>query len=298
MNKTILKTIGLIILLVALFVGGVLLGQANAQGFGGMMGFGNAAAQSGAGMMNGGMMTAGAGMMNGGMMGAGAGMMNSDMMNGMMAGNSSAAVNDDPLTIQEARDALETYLDGLGDENLVLGEIMVFDNHAYAQILYRESGRGAFEVLVDPLSRTVYPEHGPNMMWNSEYGAGSGAGMAGMMGTHAGMMAGMMGTNAGTMADMMAGMMNGEMMNGMMGSYAPEAEASVSAEEAAAIAQRYLDSALPGTVVGEAAVAFPGYYTLHVEQEGKITGMLSVSAYTGQSFYHFWHGAFIEQAGE
>ena len=42
------------------------------------------------------------------------------------------------------------------------------NHHAYAQILDLESGRGAFEVLVDPLSRTVYPEHGPNMMWNSE----------------------------------------------------------------------------------------------------------------------------------
>jgi len=292
-NKTILKTIGLVILVAALFVGGLLLGQANAQGFGGMMGFGNAADRFDAGTT-----------MNGGMMGAGAGMMNSDMMNGMMGGYNPAAVDADPLTIQETRDALETYLDGLGDENLVLGEIMIFDNHAYAQILDLESGRGAFEVLVDPLSRTVYPEHGPNMMWNSEYGARSGAGMDGMMETHAGMMgthAGMMGTHAGMMgthAGMMAGMMNGGMMNGMMSSYAPEAEASVSAEEAATIAQRYLDSALPGTIVGEAVDTFPGYYTLHVEKEGKITGMLSVNAYTGQSFYHFWHGAFIEQAGE
>ncbi|MCS7235705.1 MAG: hypothetical protein RMM30_06995 [Armatimonadota bacterium] len=30
-----------------------------------------------------------------------------------------------------------------------------------------------------------------------------------------------------------------------------------------------------------------------VEREGKVFGMLSVNAYTGQVWYHTWHGAFV-----
>ncbi|NIP27727.1 MAG: hypothetical protein GWO38_28915, partial [Phycisphaerae bacterium] len=44
-----------------------------------------------------------------------------------------------------------------------------------------DTGSGAFEVLVDPVTRNVFPEPGPNMMWNTEYGMMSGGNM-GMMG--------------------------------------------------------------------------------------------------------------------
>jgi len=145
---------------------------------------------------------------------------------------------------------------------------MIFSNHAYAQIVDESTGAGAFEVLVDPVTGNVFPEPGPNMMWNTDYGHMNGFG--------------------------------GGMMGGMMGSWnnAPEAEAGVTAEEAIQIAQRYLDANLPGTTADETADAFPGYYTLHVLQDGEIIGMLSVEAITGQVFPHHWHGEFIDMAGE
>ncbi|NIP53366.1 MAG: hypothetical protein GWN30_03490, partial [Gammaproteobacteria bacterium] len=67
---------------------------------------------------------------------------------------------------------------------------------------------------------------------------------------------------------------------------------------AVTIAQEYLDAYLPGKTAGETADEFPGYYTLHILEDGQITGMLSVNAYTGQVFLHHWHGDFIEMAGE
>ena len=79
-------------------------------------------------------------------------------------------------------EVITDYLAALGDDNLALGEIMIFDNHAYAQILDEGSGQGAFEVLVDPGTGNVFPEPGPNMMWNTEYGMMAGYDGFGMMG--------------------------------------------------------------------------------------------------------------------
>ncbi len=41
---------------------------------------------------------------------------------------------------------------------------------------------------------------------------------------------------------------------------------------------------------------FYGYYTIDVERDGKIIGMLSVNGYTKQVFLHTWHGDFIEMS--
>jgi hypothetical protein len=315
-SKIVLLVIGAIVLAVVLFAGGAVFGQVSAdQRIGGMMGLfadevsaqsdtgvlgGNAAAMMASHMAGGGMMGNAAGMMGscGGVSGPVAGgMMGGRMMGGSMLGGCTAGEDVEPLTADEARTALEGYLEGLDDENLALGRVLIFDNHAYAQIMDVSAGRGAFEVLVEPVNQSVFPAHGPNMMWNSEYSELNRAGMAAVMASHmAG--GGVLGNNADIMAGMMSGMMAGGTLGGMMGGYAPEAEASVTVEEAAVIAQRYLDEALPGTTVSETAETFPGYYTLFVEADGEISGVLSVNAYTGQVFYHHWHGSFVEQAGE
>ena len=73
----------------------------------------------------------------------------------------------EPLTLEEAHEVLEGFIADLGDENLEVGEIMIFSNHAYAQIIEKDSGLGAMEVLVDPRTGRVSLEFGPSMMWNS-----------------------------------------------------------------------------------------------------------------------------------
>ncbi len=232
-------------------------------GFGGMMGnFGNMPGGYG-GMMGGyNNMPGGFGGMTGnfGDMAGFGSMMGSGMMGGL------GLTTADPLTIEEAQTAVNDYLASLNNDNLTLGEVMIFDNQAYAQVMDKSSGDGAFEVLVDPVTGNVFPEPGPNMMWNSEYSP-----MAGMMG---------------------AGMMGGGNMMGSFG-FTPGGDATVTAEEAVSISQEYLDTALPGTVASDDVTAFPGYYTLHIEQDGEIIGMMSVNAVTGDVFPHFWHGEFI-----
>jgi len=72
----------------------------------------------------------------------------------------------------------------------------------------------------------------------------------------------------------------------------------VSSEQALETAQRYLDTYLLGVKVEEKADAFYGYYTLDIQRDGAIVGMLSVNGYTSQVFLHAWHGDFIEMSSE
>jgi len=284
MNKTLLVIITLVTG-IALFAGGIFFGQVNAQTNqqGWMMGSWNDQAapsmmgngQFGPGMMGGGQYSGMMGMMmNGGMM---SGQYGSGMM-GSFGGSTNVA----PLSIADAETAVTNYLTILNNDNLSLGEIMIFDNHAYAQIIDATSGTGAFEVLVDPVTKNVFPEPGPNMMWNTEYGM--------MSGGNFGMMGGMMGEGQ------YEGMMSGNMMGNF--GYAPDAEINITAEEAVDAAQEYLDAYLPGKTAEEHADSFPGYYTLHILEDSEVVGMLSVNAYTGQVFLHHWHGDFIEMTGE
>ena len=67
---------------------------------------------------------------------------------------------------------------------------------------------------------------------------------------------------------------------------------TVSAAQATALATAWLTQNQPGLAT-EAPDTFSGYYTIHLTKDGIIAGMLSVNGYTGQIWYHTWHGAFI-----
>jgi hypothetical protein len=200
---------------------------------------------------------------------------------GMMGGfNQRWSETSSPLSIDTAESAVEKYVESLNNPDLVVKEVMIFDNHAYAEIVEQSTGIGAMEVLVDPVSLDVYPEHGANMMWNLKYG---------MMSTEG------------------HGMMQGGRMGGMMGGGwrgSPQdvqevsAEMPISAEEAVKIARDYLDGISSGLQVGEHADQFYGYYTLHTLKNGEVVGMLSVNGFSGQVLLHTWHGNFIEMSEE
>ncbi len=188
------------------------------------------------------------------------------------------------LTMDEAEVAVERSLKAWNNADLAVGEVMEFSNQFYAIVQEKSTGIGAFEVLVDKVTGAVYPEPGPNMMWNLKYGMMGGYG-TGMMGGGYGY-GGMMGGGRG--------------YGGMMGGTTePAFSPDMPVDEAQAIelAQKYLNTVRPGTTADEEADAFYGYYTLHVLNDGQVTGMLSVNGYTGQVWYHTWHGAFVDMAG-
>jgi hypothetical protein len=161
-------------------------------------------------------------------------------------------------SLKEAEIAFDVYVERLGYDNLRLTEVMEFEQNYYAIVAEEATGIGAMELLLDKRTGAVTPERGPNMMWNAKYGMHRGGGMMGR---------------------------------------APATDAmTVAPDEAAAIAQRWLDANLPGREPGEAD-AFYGYYTLHFVRDGRVEGMLSVHGSTGQLWYHDWHGAFVQMTG-
>jgi hypothetical protein len=77
---------------------------------------------------------------------------------------------------------------------------------------------------------------------------------------------------------------------------AGDVTAQVTPGRAVTDAQAWLD-AQHSRLTADDATAFPGYYTLHTVQGGKIVGMMSVHAVTGAIWYHTWHGTFLAGTG-
>jgi len=210
-----------------------------------------------------GMMGPGYGGRRGGMMGPGyngygPGMMGPGMMGqgygpgmagpGYGFGNPENAQH---ISDSAAAEAVANALAAYRDPNLEVAEIMEFQYNYYAQIKEKGSDMNAFELLVNPYTGQVFPEPGPNMMWNTKYGHMSGW------------------------------------------PYNSDSKNEVSAAKAEELAVQFVKQYSSTATVGDAE-PFPGYYTLHVLEQGKIVGMLSVNAQTGAVWYHNWHGNFIK----
>ncbi len=279
MNKQIKLTIGIgltVLLLVAVFATaafaqgpggnfvGSMMGGQRQYGFGGMMG-------NGQGMMSGNGMrgwgydrlstpvtgTLPYGAYGGGMMGGG-------MMGGGMMGGWGVPVTGQPISMDQAVAAAQQTISAYNNNDLELNEIMEFDSNFYALVTEKSTGTGAFELLVNRYNGAVYPEPGPNMMWNTKYGH---------MRNFGGMMGGMMG-----------GAWNQQ-----------QGPVTVTVAQARTAAQTWLDANQPGAKLADDEMQFPGYYTMDFLKDGKTSGMLSVNGYTGQVWFHTWHGSFISE---
>ena len=190
----------------------------------------------------------------------GRGMMGRGFFNGTYTG--------EPASIDEARTAFETYLTNLGNDDIELHEIMIFNQNAYAVVTEKSTGKGAIELLLDYSSGDVYPEIGPNHMWNLKYG-------------------------------MMAGGQNGAFGCRMGYNVNPDpslvTEMTVTEADAKTAAQAYLDANETGATASDEGMAFYGYYTFDYSMDGKVAGMLSINGYNSQVWPHTWHGQFVDE---
>jgi hypothetical protein len=73
------------------------------------------------------------------------------------------------ISLDEGVQKVQAYTASVGS-NFQASEIMEFSNNFYAAVVEKDTGKAAFEVLVDPSTGAVFPEYGPNMMWNVKYG--------------------------------------------------------------------------------------------------------------------------------
>jgi len=189
--------------------------------------------------------------------GMGPGMMGQGMMGGWGGYGYGYAPNAKPISLDQALTSSKQYVASFNNGDLALVEVMEFSNQFYGEVKENSTGIHAFEFLVDKYTGAVYPEYGPNMMWNAKYSP----------------------------------------MGWMHGGFwfdTASAQNSVTPAQARQNAQQYLDTYMPGTKVAEDADAFYGYYTIHVLRDRKEIGMLSVNGYTGAVWYHTWHGAFVQ----
>jgi hypothetical protein len=76
----------------------------------------------------------------------------------------------------------------------------------------------------------------------------------------------------------------------------PTATMPVSSEQALRNAQEWLDFNFP-SAKAEEAETFYGYYTIDFSRNNQTIGMLSVNGYSGEVWYHTWHGQFIRMIG-
>lgn len=100
-------------------------------------------------------------------------MMGSMMTSNMMMGNIMALYYPEskPITEDEALRSMQNFSRQYGS-NMEVEDFMIFSGNYYAVLKDQNSSHYTAEVLVDRYSGSAYAEPGPNMMWNTRFGAG------------------------------------------------------------------------------------------------------------------------------
>lgn len=185
------------------------------------------------------------------------------------SGNVRTNSGSQPITMGQAVQIFKNQLVSVRNTNIAVHEVEEYQYNFYASYYEKDTGNFAFQMLIwkpgasgmsgmvgnGMMTGVTTPEPGPNMMWNTKYGMTNG-----MMGGH----------HQGTSASM-----------------------TVSPEQARTAAQQYLDSSLAGKTAGDADTYY-GYYNIDVMMNGSTFGMISVNGYTGQIWYHSWHGSYVQ----
>lgn len=167
------------------------------------------------------------------------------------------------LTLDNAIKVADAYLKNRGDGDLKVSNVIEFEKHFYAVITEKDSGRGAFALIINPKTAAVSYEPGPSVFWNLKYG---------MMGRS---------TRLATPGDPFEDV-DGKSM-------------TVSASQAKDFAQAKLDASAAGRTVEGDGLAYYGFYTFEYSEDGKTFGLVSVNGYTGSVWLHDWNGAFVSE---
>jgi hypothetical protein len=263
-----------------------------------------------------------------------AGMMNSSQNNGyfhggMMGGaygqNTNLSNNTgDKLDLSVLKQNVEQYISNYNEE-LMIGDIFIYeDTDYYFSIMESDTGRGAMELLVNPYTGNVYPEFGPNMMWNLKYsmmgtgsmmGLGNSSYFGNMMGNgnnsnydnklnvdHSAYFDNMMGFGSNYLFGNMMGFSNrwANMQsygfgNNLLDEKYLSTDSTLTLDDAKVFAEKYIASIYSDDyTIENDAHSFYGYYTFHLDKDGTTAGMLSVNGLTGTVWFHTWQGTLID----
>ncbi|MBS3736381.1 MAG: PepSY domain-containing protein [Candidatus Bipolaricaulota bacterium] len=94
---------------------------------------------------------------------------------GNMMGGTRGYYSDTPAPIShdDAREIVEDYLKSLDNAELEIGEFEEYSHNYYVSVVEKDSGRGAFEILIDRYTGSYHSEP-QSMMWNDKYGTMGG----------------------------------------------------------------------------------------------------------------------------
>ena len=178
------------------------------------------------------------------------------------------------MDIEDIEKAVREYIDSF-EEELQIGDIFVYeDTDYYVSIEETDTGKGAMELLVNPYTGFIYPEHGPNMMWNEKYGM-HGRGHMMWRGRR----------------DYESGEYRWYFPNGDQTQKTQKIQKGEAIHGANEYIKQYFDK--DAFTDGEGH-DFYGYYTFHIKKGEDTVGMLSVNQYTGDVWFHSWHGELLE----
>ena len=93
------------------------------------------------------------------------GMMN--MMGPSWFSNKGAGLEN--YSFKEVKERAENYLENNNLKDLQIAEIMEFSNNFYMGIVEKDTNMLVMELLLDESNGNIFPEYGPNMMWNLKY---------------------------------------------------------------------------------------------------------------------------------
>lgn len=137
-------------------------------------------------------------------------------------------------------------------EALQVRTVLTFSNHYVVFVEEADTDDGAMALLVDRVTGVVSPEPGSNMMWNGRYDTRGG-------GMHGG---------AVTRPD----------------------EMPMTSADARQAAEQFAVQFAPDAQIAD-VTPFYGHYTIALDRDGRRL-MLSVDGFSGQVWYHSWHGSF------
>jgi hypothetical protein len=157
------------------------------------------------------------------------------------------------LSFDSVRELTQDYITNYS-QNLEIAEIMEFSRNYYIEVVEEDTGIGAMELLVDKSTGAIFPEYGPNMMWNQKYG------------------------------------MHSRMRSSGSESNMPIDEE----EAIEIAGRYLAKSGINEYVGDEAEEFYGYYTVHTIDEDGNIAGMLSVNGLSGDVWYHNWHGVFID----
>jgi len=219
----------------------------------------------------------GPGMMNGGQ--GQSGSQRGSM--GMRPGTGNAQANLTPVTVDEARTAAQSFLSILNLDGLQIGDVTVVGDSAYVSVTETATDNGAFQLVVDPFSKTAYPVQGPATLWNLKYGgvlqANLPPGRSRMMG-HLNNSGSITPTPAATVSTPVVTPAN------------ITADMPITSPQAVQAAQAYLAQTIPGATAATTPLKFYGYFSLSYSVDGNVAGLLSINGYNGEVLPALQHG--------